>query len=157
MFYGYLLFITGDFKSSIPVLANMLDIKGNVLPITEENVNLIGITKNGERIIGEETAIKASGILLHSGRFQLLIWCGRRASQQRVGQRDRCRRFGTGTAYHALAILGQHCKVKDIEEQQHCRHHDNDDKYRTGDVFGKLEYDDRCKNDKNNADHIGRR
>lgn len=58
-----LLNIKGDFKSSIPVLANMLDIKGNVLPITEENVNLIGITKNGERIIGEENITKDSAII----------------------------------------------------------------------------------------------
>ena len=55
-----LLDIKGDFKGSIPVLIRMLDIKGNVLPITEENVNLIGITKDGKEIIGEESITKSS-------------------------------------------------------------------------------------------------
>lgn len=49
-----LLDIKGDFKKSIPVLIKMLDIKGNVLPITEENVELVGITKDGKEIVGEE-------------------------------------------------------------------------------------------------------
>ena len=49
-----LLDIKGDFRKSIPVLIDMLDIKGNVLPITEENVELVGITKDGKEIVGEE-------------------------------------------------------------------------------------------------------
>lgn len=49
-----LLDIKGDFKNSIPVLIDLLDIKGNVLPITEENVELVGITKDGREVIGEE-------------------------------------------------------------------------------------------------------
>lgn len=58
-----LLDIKGDFKGSIPVLIRMLDIKGNVLPITEENVNLIGVTKDGKEIVGEESITKSSSII----------------------------------------------------------------------------------------------
>lgn len=53
-----LLEMKGDFKHSIPTMAKMLNIKGNVLPITEENVDLVGITKNGEEIVGEEELTK---------------------------------------------------------------------------------------------------
>ena len=53
-----LLEMKGDFKHSIPTMAKMLNIKGNVLPITEENVDLVGITKKGEEIIGEEELTK---------------------------------------------------------------------------------------------------
>ena len=45
---------TGSFKNSVPILAKMLEVNGTVLPITEENVNLVGITKKGEKIFGEE-------------------------------------------------------------------------------------------------------
>ncbi len=53
-----LLEMKGDFKHSIPIMARMLNIKGNVLPITEENVDLVGITKKGEEIVGEEELTK---------------------------------------------------------------------------------------------------
>ena len=55
-----LLEMKGDFKNSIPILSEILDIKGTVLPITEENVDLVGITKSGKKIIGEEEITKDS-------------------------------------------------------------------------------------------------
>lgn len=44
----------GDFAHSLPILCDLLDVKGKILPITEDNVNLVGITKEGYEIIGEE-------------------------------------------------------------------------------------------------------
>lgn len=58
-----LLDIKGDFKKSIPVLVRLLDIKGNVLPITEENGELVGVTKDGREIIGEAAITKESSII----------------------------------------------------------------------------------------------
>ncbi len=43
----------GDFANAIPVLAKLLDIEGQVLPITEDNAELIGITCDGQKIYGE--------------------------------------------------------------------------------------------------------
>lgn len=48
-----LLEMKGDFAHSLPILCDLLDVKGRVLPITEDNVELIGITKEGYEIIGE--------------------------------------------------------------------------------------------------------
>lgn len=49
-----LLEMKGDFAHSIPILCDLLDVKGRLLPLTEDNVDLIGITKEGYEIIGEE-------------------------------------------------------------------------------------------------------
>ena len=48
----------GDFASAIPVLAKLLDIEGQVLPITEENVELVGITCDDKKIYGETSITK---------------------------------------------------------------------------------------------------
>lgn len=48
-----LLEMKGDFSHSLPILCDLLDVKGHLLPITEDNVDLIGITKEGYEIIGE--------------------------------------------------------------------------------------------------------
>ncbi|MBQ8902082.1 MAG: YvcK family protein [Bacilli bacterium] len=53
-----LLDLKGDFASSLPILVKLLDIKGNVLPLTEDNVDLVGITSEGKRLIGEEQITK---------------------------------------------------------------------------------------------------
>lgn len=53
----------GDFKNSIPVLVKLLNVKGNILPITEDNVSLVGVTKDGKEILGEEEITKDSGII----------------------------------------------------------------------------------------------
>lgn len=49
----------GDFAHAIPVLAKLLDIKGTVLPLTEDNVDLIGMTEDGSYVIGEEAIPKS--------------------------------------------------------------------------------------------------
>ncbi len=48
-----LLEMKGNFAHSLPILCDLLDVKGKLLPLTEDNVHLIGITKEGEKIIGE--------------------------------------------------------------------------------------------------------
>ena len=49
-----LLDMKGNFKDALKVLNKMLLVKGRVLPLTEDSVDLVGITKNGEEIVGEE-------------------------------------------------------------------------------------------------------
>ena len=48
----------GDFASAIPVLAKLLDIEGKILPITEDNAELMGITTDNKKIIGETSITK---------------------------------------------------------------------------------------------------
>ena len=48
-----LLEMKGDFAHSLPILCDLLDVKGKLLPLTEDNVDLIDITKEGYEIIGE--------------------------------------------------------------------------------------------------------
>ena len=54
-----LLDLKGDFDSALPILVRLLDIKGNVLPLTEDNVDLIGITSDGKKIVGEAQITKS--------------------------------------------------------------------------------------------------
>lgn len=49
-----LLDIKGNFKKALPVLNKMLGVKGRVLPLTEDSVDLVGITTDGSEIVGEE-------------------------------------------------------------------------------------------------------
>ncbi len=44
----------GDFAHSLPILCDLLDVKGKILPLTEDNVDLVGLTKDGKEIVGEE-------------------------------------------------------------------------------------------------------
>lgn len=55
-----LLDIKGNFDGAIPVLASLLNINGIVLPLTEDNVNLVGITEDNEKIVGEEQLTKCA-------------------------------------------------------------------------------------------------
>lgn len=55
-----LLDIKGNFKDSIPIMMNLLNIKGNILPLTEDNADLVGITADGKKIIGEEQITKCA-------------------------------------------------------------------------------------------------
>ena len=48
----------GDFASAIPVLAKLLDIEGQILPITEDNAELVGITVDGKKVYGETSITK---------------------------------------------------------------------------------------------------
>jgi len=54
-----LLEMKGDFAHSLPILSDLLDVKGTILPLTEDNVDLIGITRDGERIVGEAEITEA--------------------------------------------------------------------------------------------------
>lgn len=54
-----LLEMKGDFAHALPILCDLLDVKGKILPLTEDNVDLIGITNKGEKIIGEEQITEA--------------------------------------------------------------------------------------------------
>jgi len=55
-----LLDIKGNFNDSIPILMKLLDINGTVLPLTEDNANLVGYTISNKKIIGEEQITKCS-------------------------------------------------------------------------------------------------
>ena len=48
-----LLDMKGNLAHSLPILCDLLDVKGKLLPLTEDNVHLIGITKEREKIVGE--------------------------------------------------------------------------------------------------------
>lgn len=55
-----LLDLQGNFDKAIPVLGNMLDLKGTVLPLTEDNIDLVGITEDNKKIYGEEDVTKCA-------------------------------------------------------------------------------------------------
>ena len=55
-----LLDLKGSLDSAIPVLGDILDLKGTVLPLPEDSVNLVGITIDGKRVIGEEQVTKCA-------------------------------------------------------------------------------------------------
>lgn len=44
----------------MPVMEKLLDVKGNILPLTEDNVNLVGITSSGKKVIGEHQLTKCA-------------------------------------------------------------------------------------------------
>lgn len=50
----------GDFKNALPVLAKLLDIEGKILPITEDNAELVGLTEDGKKVYGETSITKTS-------------------------------------------------------------------------------------------------
>ncbi len=52
--------LTGSLKKSIEVLSKFLNVKHKVLPISEDNLTLIGETINKEKIIGEEAITEAN-------------------------------------------------------------------------------------------------
>ena len=43
----------GDFAHSLPILCDLLDVKGHIYPLTEDIADLIGITRSGKEIVGE--------------------------------------------------------------------------------------------------------
>lgn len=55
-----LLDLKGNFAKAMPVMEKLLDIKGNILPLTEDNVNLVGITTSGKKVIGEHQITKCA-------------------------------------------------------------------------------------------------
>ena len=52
--------LTGSLKESIEVLSKFLNIKSKVFPISEDNLTLVGETKNGRKIFGEENITMAN-------------------------------------------------------------------------------------------------
>ena len=55
-----LLDMKGSLDKAIPVLGEILDLKGTVLPLTEDSVNLVGITNDGKKVVGEEQVTKCA-------------------------------------------------------------------------------------------------
>ncbi len=54
-----LLEMKGDFAHSLPILCDLLDVKGTILPLTEDCADLVGITKEGKVIYGEAEITEA--------------------------------------------------------------------------------------------------
>ena len=52
--------LKGSFANAMPVMEKILDVKCNVLPLTEDNVNLVGITSNGKKVVGEYQLTKCA-------------------------------------------------------------------------------------------------
>lgn len=52
--------LKGNFAMAMPVLEKLLDVKGSVLPLTEDNVNLVGITTSGKKVVGEHQLTKCA-------------------------------------------------------------------------------------------------
>ena len=48
----------GTFASAIPIMAELLNVKGKILPITEDNADIVGITEKSEKIYGETSITK---------------------------------------------------------------------------------------------------
>jgi len=48
----------GDFAHALPVFSKLLDIEGKILPITEDNTELVGLTKDGKKVYGETNITK---------------------------------------------------------------------------------------------------
>ena len=59
-----LLDIKGSMSSAIKIFSNLFDINGTVLPITEDNVDLIGKLDNNEFVVGESEITKNSGKII---------------------------------------------------------------------------------------------
>lgn len=55
-----LLDLKGNFTNAIPVFESLLNIKGNILPLTEDNVDLIAYTKKNEVLVGEAEITKST-------------------------------------------------------------------------------------------------
>ena len=57
----------GSFAEAVPVMSKLLNMKGNILPLTEDSVNLVGYTKCGKKIFGEEQLTKCSEEIIRVG------------------------------------------------------------------------------------------
>jgi uncharacterized cofD-like protein len=51
----------GDFAHSLPILSSLLDVKGTICPVTEDNADLVGTLTDGTEIIGEAEITNARG------------------------------------------------------------------------------------------------
>jgi uncharacterized cofD-like protein len=59
-----LLDLKGDFASAIPVMEKLLDVKGTVLPLTEDYINLVGLTSDGKEVVGEQQVTKCASKII---------------------------------------------------------------------------------------------
>jgi len=50
----------GSFAEALPVMEKLLDVKGTILPLTEDNVDLVGVTQDGKMVKGEEQITKCA-------------------------------------------------------------------------------------------------
>lgn len=50
--------LTGDFENAIERMSSVLAVKGHVLPVTKEDVNLKAVLKNGNQVFGESNIPK---------------------------------------------------------------------------------------------------
>ncbi len=55
-----LLDLKGNFAEALPVMEKLLDVKGTILPLTEDDINLVGITSDGKKVLGEEQVTKCA-------------------------------------------------------------------------------------------------
>lgn len=62
-----LLDLKGNFANAIPVMEKLLDIKGTILPLTEDNINLVGYTLDNKKIFGEEQITKSAKKIVKIG------------------------------------------------------------------------------------------
>lgn len=57
--------VMGDMESALEKICELLNVKGNVLPITYEKPKLIGVMKDGETVIGEHNITLCDNIVDH--------------------------------------------------------------------------------------------
>lgn len=62
-----LLDLKGNFASAIPVMEELLDLKGTILPLTEEDINLIGYTSDNKKVFGEVEITKTASKIVKVG------------------------------------------------------------------------------------------
>lgn len=62
-----LLDLKGNFASAIPVMEDLLDLKGTILPLTEDDINLVGYTKDNKKVFGEEQITKTASKIVRVG------------------------------------------------------------------------------------------
>ncbi len=51
--------ITGSLSGAVKAMGDIMDIKGMILPITEDKTTLVAYTKEGEKLVGESNITKA--------------------------------------------------------------------------------------------------
>lgn len=54
-----LLDLKGDFDNAIPIMTKLFNVNGSILPLTEDNVDLVGITSAGKELVGEAQITKS--------------------------------------------------------------------------------------------------
>lgn len=62
-----LLDLKGNFASAIPVMEELLDLKGTILPLTEEDINLVGYTSDNKKVFGEVEITKTASKIVKVG------------------------------------------------------------------------------------------